>query len=42
MEGKTGLPKDTLRERVKDKLRNEFGKRTLQVVSGDRDGLMSL
>ena len=28
--------------RVRDKLRNEFGKRTLQeVVSGDRDGLMS-
>ena len=30
-----------MQRRVKDKIRNEFGKRTLQeVVSGDRDGLM--
>ena len=32
---------DTLQRRVKDKIRNEFGKRTSQeVVSGIRDGLM--
>ena len=30
-----------MQRRIKDKLRNEFGKRTLnEVVSGDRDGLM--
>lgn len=40
--GQTNVAEDTLQRRVKDKIRNEFGKRTLQeVVSGDRDGLMS-
>ena len=39
--GQTNVAEDTLQRRVKDKIRNEFGKRTLQeVVSGDRDGLM--
>ena len=39
--GQTRVAEDTLQRRVKDKIRNEFGKRTLQeVVSGDRDGLM--
>ena len=41
MEGKTGLPK-ILTETSQGQIENEFGKRTLQeVVSGDRDGLMS-
>lgn len=40
--GQDSVAEDTLQRRVKDKLRNEFGKRTLnEVVSGDRDGLMS-
>ena len=40
--GQDRVAEDTLQRRVRDKLRNEFGKRTLQeVVSGDRDGLMS-
>ncbi len=39
--GQDRVAEDTLQRRVRDKLRNEFGKRTLQeVVSGDRDGLM--
>ena len=39
--GQDSVAEDTLQRRVKDKLRNEFGKRTLnEVVSGDRDGLM--
>ena len=39
--GQDRVAEDTLQRRVKDKLRNEFGKRTLnEVVSGDRDGLM--
>ena len=39
--GQTRVAEDTLQRRVKDKIRNEFGKRSLQdVVSGDRDGLM--
>ena len=39
--GQSRVAEDTLQRRIKDKLRNEFGKRTLQdVVSGDRDGLM--
>ena len=39
--GQSRVAEDTLQRRIKDKLRNEFGKRTLiEVVSGDRDGLM--
>jgi membrane protease subunit HflC len=39
--GHDRVAEDTVQRRVRDKLRNEFGKRTLQeVVSGDRDGLM--
>ena len=39
--GQDRVAEDTLQRRVKDKLRNEFGKRSLnEVVSGDRDGLM--
>ena len=39
--GQDSVAEDTLQRRVKDKLRNEFGKRSLnEVVSGDRDGLM--
>ena len=39
--GQDRVAEDTLQRRVRDKLRNEFGKRTLQeVVSGDRDGVM--
>ena len=39
--GQDRVAEDTLQRRVRDKIRNEFGKRTLQeVVSGDRDGLM--
>ena len=39
--GQDRVAEDTLLRRVKDKLRNEFGKRSLnEVVSGDRDGLM--
>jgi len=39
--GQDRVAEDTLQRRIKDKLRNEFGKRTLiEVVSGDRDGLM--
>ena len=39
--GQDRVAEDTLQRRVRDKLRNAFGERTLQeVVSGDRDGLM--
>ncbi len=39
--GQDSVAEDTLQRRVKDKLRNEFGTRSLnEVVSGDRDGLM--
>tara|TARA_B100001996_G_scaffold267380_1_gene208917 strand:- start:289 stop:1158 length:870 start_codon:yes stop_codon:yes gene_type:complete len=39
--GQDRVAEDTLQRRVKDILRNEFGKRSLnEVVSGDRDGLM--
>jgi membrane protease subunit HflC len=39
--GQSRVAEDTLQRRIKDKLRNEFGKRDLiEVVSGDRDGLM--
>ena len=39
--GQDRVAEDTLQRRVKDNLRNEFGKRSLnEVVSGDRDGLM--
>ena len=41
--GQDRVAEDTLQRRVRDKLRNEFGKRTLQeVVSGDRDGPISI
>ncbi len=39
--GQESVAEGTLQSRVRDNLRDEFGKRTLvEVVSGDRDGLM--
>ena len=41
--GQDRVAEDTLQRRVRDKLRNEFGKRTVkEVVSGERDELMDI